>query len=94
MWRNAAAVAKSVCTFSAPRAARFRRIRSTAGSLLRCVNSSMSNAGESGEEKCQTPPGFVEITEGLAKILFPSSNEVFYNPVQEVNRDLRYCPCY
>ena len=31
-----------------------------------------------------------EITEGSATILFPSSNEVFYNPVQEFNRDLRY----
>ena len=34
--------------------------------------------------------GLVEIQEGRAKILFPSSNEVFYNPVQEFNRDLRY----
>ena len=33
--------------------------------------------------------GHVEIQEGKAKILFPSSNEVFYNPVQEFNRDLR-----
>ena len=32
----------------------------------------------------------VKITEGRATILFPSSNEVFYNPVQEFNRDLRY----
>jgi tRNA (guanine26-N2/guanine27-N2)-dimethyltransferase len=39
-------------------------------------------------KKSETPPGFVEITEGRAKILFPSSNEVFYNPVQEFNRDL------
>lgn len=31
----------------------------------------------------------VEIQEGKAKILFPNSNEVFYNPVQEFNRDLR-----
>lgn len=30
----------------------------------------------------------VKITEGKACILFPSSNEVFYNPVQEFNRDL------
>lgn len=34
----------------------------------------------------------VKITEGRASILFPSSNEVFYNPVQEFNRDLR-CGC-
>ncbi|MGH0175223.1 UNVERIFIED_CONTAM: hypothetical protein FKN15_069799 [Acipenser sinensis] len=28
------------------------------------------------------------ITEGKADIIFPSANEVFYNPVQEFNRDL------
>uniref|UniRef100_G1RRE0 tRNA (guanine(26)-N(2))-dimethyltransferase n=1 Tax=Nomascus leucogenys TaxID=61853 RepID=G1RRE0_NOMLE len=28
------------------------------------------------------------VTEGAAKIAFPSANEVFYNPVQEFNRDL------
>ena len=53
----------------------------------------MSGDGEVVQEKSkksETPPGFVEITEGRAKILFPSSNEVFYNPVQEFNRDLRY----
>ena len=32
----------------------------------------------------------VEIKEGQARILFPNSNQVFYNPVQEFNRDLRY----
>lgn len=38
----------------------------------------------------ERPPGFQEttITEGAAKIVFPSANEVFYNPVQEFNRDL------
>ena len=33
--------------------------------------------------------GGVEVKEGRATILFPSRNEVFYNPVQEFNRDLR-----
>lgn len=28
------------------------------------------------------------IKEGKASILFPNANEVFYNPVQEFNRDL------
>ena len=28
------------------------------------------------------------VREGKAAILFPSANEVFYNPVQEFNRDL------
>ena len=31
----------------------------------------------------------VEVKEGYATILFPSRNRVFYNPVQEFNRDLR-----
>ena len=34
--------------------------------------------------------GHVEIQEGRARILFPNTNQVFYNPVQEFNRDLRY----
>lgn len=32
--------------------------------------------------------GETVITEGTAKIIFPGANEVFYNPVQEFNRDL------
>jgi tRNA G26 N,N-dimethylase Trm1 len=31
---------------------------------------------------------FHVITEGKASILFPKENQVFYNPVQEYNRDL------
>lgn len=33
-------------------------------------------------------PGEMVVKEGKATILFPSANEVFYNPVQEFNRDL------
>uniref|UniRef100_A0A8C6KJ49 tRNA (guanine(26)-N(2))-dimethyltransferase n=1 Tax=Nothobranchius furzeri TaxID=105023 RepID=A0A8C6KJ49_NOTFU len=33
-------------------------------------------------------PGETVVREGKASILFPSANEVFYNPVQEFNRDL------
>lgn len=33
-------------------------------------------------------PGETVVKEGRAAILFPSANEVFYNPVQEFNRDL------
>lgn len=33
-------------------------------------------------------PGETVVKEGKAAILFPSANEVFYNPVQEFNRDL------
>ena len=40
-------------------------------------------------ERCDQS-SHVEIQEGQARILFPSSNQVFYNPVQEFNRDLRY----
>lgn len=38
----------------------------------------------------EDPPGSGEIliTEGRATVAFPSGNEVFYNPVQEFNRDL------
>lgn len=32
---------------------------------------------------------FTAVTEGKAEVLFPSSHDVFYNPVQEFNRDLR-----
>ena len=41
-----------------------------------------------GEER---PPGFQEttITEGAARIVFPSANEVFYNPVQEDRKSTR-----
>ncbi|XP_034739802.1 tRNA (guanine(26)-N(2))-dimethyltransferase [Etheostoma cragini] len=35
-------------------------------------------------------PGETVVKEGKAAILFPSANEVFYNPVQEFNRDLTF----
>jgi tRNA (guanine26-N2/guanine27-N2)-dimethyltransferase len=31
---------------------------------------------------------FNTVTEGKATILFPKHNEVFYNPVQQFNRDM------
>uniref|UniRef100_A0A8C6RWR8 tRNA (guanine(26)-N(2))-dimethyltransferase n=1 Tax=Nannospalax galili TaxID=1026970 RepID=A0A8C6RWR8_NANGA len=40
--------------------------------------------GEGGAPAAQK----ATITEGAARIAFPSANEVFYNPVQEFNRDL------
>uniref|UniRef100_A0A3Q3JZA8 Uncharacterized protein n=1 Tax=Monopterus albus TaxID=43700 RepID=A0A3Q3JZA8_MONAL len=44
-------------------------------------------------------PGETVVKEGKAAILFPSANEVFYNPVQEFNRDLTIhyticCSCF
>ncbi|XP_017520003.2 tRNA (guanine(26)-N(2))-dimethyltransferase isoform X2 [Manis javanica] len=46
-----------------------------------------NGTGSCGEER---PPEAQQttVTEGAAKIAFPSANEVFYNPVQEFNRDL------
>lgn len=34
------------------------------------------------------PEGYKIVTEGQGNILFPNNNAVFYNPVQEFNRDL------
>ncbi|KAJ4919882.1 hypothetical protein JOQ06_004211 [Pogonophryne albipinna] len=50
-------------------------------------------AAAAAEEEEKTPPvgllpGETVVKEGKAAILFPSANEVFYNPVQEFNRDL------
>ena len=40
------------------------------------------NAGEDATKD------YTKVTEGSATILFPTANDVFYNPVQEFNRDL------
>ncbi|XP_077380885.1 tRNA (guanine(26)-N(2))-dimethyltransferase isoform X2 [Festucalex cinctus] len=45
-------------------------------------------AVERQEESPLVGPGETVVKEGKAAILFPSANEVFYNPVQEFNRDL------
>ncbi|MGH0188960.1 UNVERIFIED_CONTAM: hypothetical protein FKN15_032495 [Acipenser sinensis] len=41
-----------------------------------------------GAPRAGLKSGETLITEGKADIIFPSANEVFYNPVQEFNRDL------
>ncbi|XP_023575859.1 tRNA (guanine(26)-N(2))-dimethyltransferase isoform X2 [Octodon degus] len=46
-----------------------------------------NGSGARGEER-QPATQETIVTEGAAKIVFPSANEVFYNPVQEFNRDL------
>nr|XP_011709705.1 tRNA (guanine(26)-N(2))-dimethyltransferase isoform X2 [Macaca nemestrina] len=46
-----------------------------------------NGTGPCGEE-CPREVQETTITEGAAKIAFPRANEVFYNPVQEFNRDL------
>ncbi|RMB93778.1 hypothetical protein DUI87_29770 [Hirundo rustica rustica] len=43
---------------------------------------------ESPSRESSPEPGETLITEGRATIAFPSTNEVFYNPVQGFNRDL------
>lgn len=48
----------------------------------------MTTAGPSVDQLGSPPPGYRFIAEGQAKILFSEGNEVFYNKVQEFNRDL------
>ena len=59
-------------------------------------NSSMDGEnGAGGGGESGAGGGGVEVKEGRATILFPSRNKVFYNPVQEFNRDLRWLAyCY
>lgn len=47
----------------------------------------MENGTRSCEERPPAAP-VATVTEGAAKVVFPNANEVFYNPVQEFNRDL------
>lgn len=50
-----------------------------------------SSSSETSQNSLTQPgllPGETVVREGKAAILFPSANEVFYNPVQEFNRDL------
>lgn len=47
-----------------------------------------TKAEPSVEAATELLPGETVVKEGKADILFPSANEVFYNPVQEFNRDL------
>lgn len=49
---------------------------------------SMENGTMRCGEKRPAAAQETTVTEGAAKIAFPSANEVFYNPVQEFNRDL------
>ncbi|MEQ2159172.1 hypothetical protein GOODEAATRI_019954 [Goodea atripinnis] len=51
---------------------------------------SSSDAMHGAEESSAVDllPGETVVKEGKATILFPNANEVFYNPVQEFNRDL------
>ncbi|XP_078387471.1 tRNA (guanine(26)-N(2))-dimethyltransferase isoform X2 [Cetorhinus maximus] len=57
-----------------------------------CQKVSLLEAAVDPLPNSETLPGIKNeetvITEGKAEIIFPSANEVFYNPVQEFNRDL------
>ncbi|KAM4643781.1 tRNA (guanine(26)-N(2))-dimethyltransferase isoform 2-T2 [Amazona ochrocephala] len=73
-------------------AAAFRTLqRGIPGPLRRRF--AMDGASSNGSEPLPAPEGSPRagetlISEGQATILFPSANEVFYNPVQGFNRDL------
>ncbi|XP_038146571.1 tRNA (guanine(26)-N(2))-dimethyltransferase [Cyprinodon tularosa] len=60
----------------------------TSAESLAAGNASKTRHG--AEEPCPVNllPGETVVKEGKAAILFPNANEVFYNPVQEFNRDL------
>lgn len=62
----------------------------TSAESLAAGNASKTRHG--AEEPCPVNllPGETVVKEGKAAILFPNLNEVFYNPVQEFNRDLTY----
>uniref|UniRef100_A0A671TIW2 tRNA (guanine(26)-N(2))-dimethyltransferase n=2 Tax=Sparus aurata TaxID=8175 RepID=A0A671TIW2_SPAAU len=47
-----------------------------------------NTAGDQEKTVAGLLPGETVVKEGKAAICFPSANEVFYNPVQEFNRDL------
>lgn len=52
------------------------------------TTTSSTNASQTDTTEAGLLPGETVVREGKAAILFPSANEVFYNPVQEFNRDL------
>ncbi|XP_062400236.1 tRNA (guanine(26)-N(2))-dimethyltransferase [Sardina pilchardus] len=60
----------------------------TGAPVDRVTTTSPANGNQSGATEPGLLPGETVVREGKAAILFPSANEVFYNPVQEFNRDL------
>ncbi|KAJ8383746.1 hypothetical protein AAFF_G00215880 [Aldrovandia affinis] len=66
-------------------------VKSQVGTHAGTPLDSASSPAESNHDtppETQLLPGETVVKEGKAAILFPSANEVFYNPVQEFNRDL------
>ncbi|XP_004342670.2 TRMT1 protein [Capsaspora owczarzaki ATCC 30864] len=69
---------------STPAIAEAAAAAATAAAAAAAMQAS-SGSTEAGQAM---PPGFVSVKESSTTILFPDTNEVFYNPVQEFNRDL------
>lgn len=71
------------------------KVRSAADRVLKVVSGHreqylylMTSAGPSVDQLPPPPPGHRLLVEGQAAIPFSEGNEVFYNKVQEFNRDL------
>ncbi|XP_071954596.1 tRNA (guanine(26)-N(2))-dimethyltransferase-like [Antedon mediterranea] len=60
-----------------------RNMSSTAATTIMQSSNSASTIPKKGSSE-----GYTIVKEGTSEILFPKSNEVFYNPVQEFNRDI------
>uniref|UniRef100_A0A8C1EY42 tRNA (guanine(26)-N(2))-dimethyltransferase n=1 Tax=Cyprinus carpio carpio TaxID=630221 RepID=A0A8C1EY42_CYPCA len=72
-------------------AVRMRSAWSLCQAFIPMEETKPSGSTESSQTSSTEPgllPGETVVREGKAAILFPSANEVFYNPVQEFNRDL------
>ncbi|XP_076309693.1 tRNA methyltransferase 1 isoform X2 [Tachypleus tridentatus] len=53
-----------------------------------CVSSELSTADLDRPSVFIDKTPYTVVTEGKAEVLFPSTHDVFYNPVQEFNRDM------
>merc|ERR1719309_123138 len=63
------------------------------GMVLEAAGTDIPGSGKGSgvchqERFSQNSDGWTVVKEGQAEVLFPSLNDVFYNPVQEFNRDL------
>merc|ERR1719495_2545336 len=63
------------------------------GMVLEAAGSDIPGSGKGSgvchqERFSENDDGWTVVKEGQAEVLFPSLNDVFYNPVQEFNRDL------
>lgn len=63
-------------------------LKSSGGEEVKGIGGGDEGGGDEPGFVVDTRP-FTTVTEGQAEVLFPASHDVFYNPVQEFNRDLR-----